>query len=158
MIRRPPRSTRTDTLFPYTTLFRSRVRSAGSLHAGRIVLCQALAKSGTAPARSFSRRVRPVGQAPYQCGGSARKEATVFQGSRTTTMKRVHGSRAKSGAAPAAAQELSLTIVLRSEEHTSEHQSLMRSSNAVFCVEEKKKGGGLNADKRTSRRPDTRDA
>src|SRR3546814_19717403 len=78
MIRRPPRSTRTATLFPYTTLFRP-----------------------------------PVGQAPYQCGGSARKEATVFQGSRTTTMKRVPGSRAKSGAAPAAAQELSLTIVFR---------------------------------------------
>src|SRR3546814_8719924 len=101
-----------------------------------IVLCQALAKSCTAPARSFSRRVRPVGQAPYQCGGSARKEATVFQGSRTTTMKRVPGSRAKSGAAPAAAQELSFTIVFRgrSEEHTSELQSLMRSSYAVFCL------------------------
>src|SRR3546814_1648988 len=77
MIRRPPRSTRTDTLFPYTTLFRS---------------------------RSFSRRVRPVGQAPYQCGGCS-GEASRASG--------------------------------RSEEHTSELQSLMRISYAVFCLKKK---------------------
>src|SRR3546814_5989118 len=84
MIRRPPRSTRTDTLFPYTTLFRSRP-AGGSGGGGRL-----------RPRRRAARRSRP--RQPARC--------------------RCHR---------------------RSEEHTSELQSLMRISYAVFCLKKKKK-------------------
>src|SRR3546814_5612281 len=83
MIRRPPRSTRTATLFPYTTLFRS----------GRVAQSR------------FAAWQRPVSRAPP----SRRPAAT--------------------GVAARAA---------RSEEHTSELQSLMRISYAVFCLKKKK--------------------
>src|SRR3546814_7188730 len=94
MIRRPPRSTRTDTLFPYTTLFRSHPFPAA--------------------------RIRPVDRRrafpadplwadePGPRAGDARDEP-------------------RAGARP------------RSEEHTSELQSLMRISYAVFCLKKKKK-------------------
>src|SRR3546814_2071921 len=91
MIRRPPRSTRTDTLFPYTTLFRSpacAARFASRFHVAWI---------------SAARTTRP----------SERKDI----------------------GAPA----YRATPWLRSEEHTSELQSLMRISYAVFCLKKKKK-------------------
>src|SRR3546814_5209933 len=83
MIRRPPRSTRTDTLFPYTTLFRSR--------------------SDGGAAR------RPLHHRPRLSGGPDRP-------------------RPSGGADPE---------IPRSEEHTSELQSLMRISYAVFCLKKK---------------------
>src|SRR3546814_4726729 len=91
MIRRPPRSTRTDTLFPYTTLFRS-------IHV------------------------------------------------RISTQMAIHGP-AGSTADPGIASfvqvqlkpHLSTKLQMRSEEHTSELQSLMRISYAVFCLKKKKK-------------------
>src|SRR3546814_10180829 len=86
MIRRPPRSTRTDTLFPYTTLFRS--RSEG--HALRL-------------------------QAP----------PATFLLTSTQCIRR---------GAPAL---IRLRLRQRSEEHTSELQSLMRISYAVFCLKKK---------------------
>src|SRR3546814_2384076 len=86
MIRRPPRSTRTDTLFPYTTLFRS-VRSA------RRAAC------------------RPF--CTHRCGGDDRAERCRCAVSRSVATR-------------------------RSEEHTSELQSLMRISYAVFCLKKKK--------------------
>src|SRR3546814_13694524 len=86
-IRRPPRSTRTDTLFPYTTLFRSR------------------------PFRPFPHR---------QYGARTRASG--------------HGDGAH-GRAP---QAQAGTRDQRSEEHTSELQSLMRTSYAVFCLTKKK--------------------
>src|SRR3546814_10045342 len=82
MIRRPPRSTRTDTLFPYTTLFRSR-------RVGAFALPGARRRQGRVPRRAAS-------QGPAARGG-------------------------------------------RSEEHTSELQSLMRISYAVFCLKKKTK-------------------
>src|SRR3546814_16985990 len=81
MIRRPPRSTRTDTLFPYTTLFRS------FLH----------------------QLARELG-------------VVLVLGDRVVVVLREHRVR-----------------VRRSEEHTSELQSLMRISYAVFCLKKKKK-------------------
>src|SRR3546814_5369063 len=78
MLRRPPRSTRTDTLFPYTTLFRSRSPAGGK---------QSSIVMPAAPAAAIS-----------------------------STQRRT-----------------------RSEEHTSELQSLMRISYAVFCLKKKKK-------------------
>src|SRR3546814_9174608 len=88
MIRRPPRSTRTDTLFPYTTLFRSHRRD------------------GQRSAASHSRRRR---------------------------------SRAESGRAASCRHPSVPLGGDRSEEHTSELQSLMRISYAVFCLKKKKK-------------------
>src|SRR3546814_4932342 len=96
MIRRPPRSTRTDTLFPYTTLFRSVARIEGehplvTLEAG----------TGAQPHVERERDLR---------------DAATFSPARCQTVD-----------------------ALRSEEHTSELQSLMRISYAVFCLKKKNK-------------------
>src|SRR3546814_2806113 len=93
MIRRPPRSTRTDTLFPYTTLFRSPDR----------------------------RRGRPENPHP----GAPRRGAEALCAGRR--------------AAPAGGD----AQPRRSEEHTSELQSLMRISYAVFCLKKKKKNNKI---------------
>src|SRR3546814_9813564 len=98
MIRRPPRSTRTDTLFPYTTLFRC-LRSRG--HCGR---------NAHIVVRPASR-----GRGPGAC--------PLWR---------------RSAAGPGAVDRLSVgDRRLRSEEHTSELQSLMRISYAVFCLKKK---------------------
>src|SRR3546814_10561137 len=89
MIRRPPRSTRTDTLFPYTTLFRS-PRRGGQRAAGPT-------RHGLASARAI---LGGRGSGKRSCQGPRRPG--------------------------------------RSEEHTSELQSLMRISYAVFCLKKKK--------------------
>src|SRR3546814_6784506 len=97
MIRRPPRSTRTDTLFPYTTLFRS-PDAAGPRHS-------------PASLRESERARR----------GQVHEPDTVAR-----------FGRADHRTAPSAAR------FRRSEEHTSELQSLMRNSYAVFCLKKKK--------------------
>src|SRR3546814_1063824 len=103
MIRRPPRSTRTDTLFPYTTLVRSpRARRQASAAARRSHLP---AGRGIPLCRQAHRSVVRVEFAAPGTG------STVW---------------------PAA-------LAARSEEHTSELQSLMRISYAVFCLKKKKK-------------------
>src|SRR3546814_6224182 len=94
MIRRPPRSTRTDTLFPYTTLFRSD-KGAGVRHPGRRHRLL-FGDAGAPECRG--------GRAPHHLGGRRRD---------------LPGHRP------------------RSEEHTSELQSLMRISYAVFCLKKK---------------------
>src|SRR3546814_5205246 len=86
MIRRPPRSTRTDTLFPYTTLFRSNGGRAAKLRSAKPQVTPS-----TDDSTSGSRRASP-------CSSGA---------------------------------------LVRSEEHTSELQSLMRISYAVFCLKKK---------------------
>src|SRR3546814_3883471 len=91
MIRRPPRSTRTDTLFPYTTLFRS-------------------------PPGSSRRRARPSPPSPRWTG----------------RCRRVRGG---------------VDSTSRSEEHTSELQSLMRISYAVFCLKKKNTSDHINESK-----------
>src|SRR3546814_3757232 len=96
MIRRPPRSTRTDTLFPYMTLFRSHE------HAGD---AQRLAQG-------FLQH--PHGQAPLVDGGQGRG-----QGADGRALGEVGVAEKKEA---------------RTEEHTSELQSLMRLSYAVFCL------------------------
>src|SRR3546814_1149486 len=90
MIRRPPRSTRTDTLFPYTTLFRSHARRA--VHDNR----------------------NPANPVTMMA-----EKATLIRTPDGPRLYMVNGNR--------------------SEEHTSELQSLMRISYAVFCLKKKKK-------------------
>src|SRR3546814_2457211 len=105
MIRRPPRSTRTDTLLPYTTLFRSRPIW---LRIRRI--------SG------FVREMSEGGTTRYSdTGCPAAIRSAMRQSQRDVTSATV-GSRYRP----------------RSEEHTSELQSLMRISYAVFCLKKKK--------------------
>src|SRR3546814_5258960 len=98
MIRRPPRSTRTDTLFPYTTLFRSKQMPSASA-AWRAANSSALVSPGIAP----------------------NLDARLSLERSDDTRSRTHNDRS----------------VARSEEHTSELQSLMRISYAVFCLKKK---------------------
>src|SRR3546814_7777881 len=106
MIRLPPRSTRTDTLFPYTTLF----RSDGKQRAGRRILFQ----------------LYSAGASDRHCRGDALRRRRVVRSVaryRRADQRhvRLHGPARR----------------WRSEEHTSELQSLMRISYAVFCLKKK---------------------
>src|SRR3546814_10707863 len=113
MRRRPPRSTRTDTLFPSTTLFRSHLGATAVA-----VLGEARAEVG---------HFRPVGatiDADF-------KHAAVIAESD-------HGQRQQRLEVVVVIEPHRQTAVDRSEEHTSELQSLMRISYAVFCLKKKK--------------------
>src|SRR3546814_7726656 len=107
MIRRPPRSTRTDTLFPYPTLFRSDAVGLGE---------------------DVDQR-RPVGeqvrhhQAEQRLQVLARDEAGAHVALECRRVRPLLATRARHAR--------------RSEEHTSELQSLMRNSYAVFCLKKK---------------------
>src|SRR3546814_8733094 len=100
MIRRPPRSTRTDTLFPYTTLFRS---------------CTEV--SGTRQRNLHLRKTMPV-----EMAAQGRQELFGIDADDEADL----------------AMRRRLARDRRSEEHTSELQSLMRISYAVFCLKKKK--------------------
>src|SRR3546814_1108056 len=102
MIRRPPRSTRTDTLFPYTTLFRSAVLSV------------------LQPAGAAGRPRLPQGASIAATEQEALKLEALLQ------------------------NDPDIVNYTRSEEHTSELQSLMRISYAVFCLKKKKKNTTKN--------------
>src|SRR3546814_2046058 len=108
MIRIPPRSTRTVTLFPYTTLFRSLDEGLG-----RLLLAEAV--DGDAV----------VAQAHHQRGevGVAGDDREAVQVARVQQVHRVDHHRHVRG-----------VLAGRSEEHTSELQSLMRNSYAGFCL------------------------
>src|SRR3546814_10907941 len=108
MIRRPPRSTRTDTLFPYTTLFRSEDKPMIALQQAQV---------GDRDIMSM----RPV-----LLAGDAGDAGAV----RARRMLRKLIAQEQSNGEEASDQ--------RSEEHTSELQSLMRNSYAVFCLKKKK--------------------
>src|SRR3546814_3158941 len=112
MIRRPPRSTRTDTLFPYTTLFRAR----------------RAARRPDLEARLTSRRAA---------------ESTLEQelAARAKAEEQLRDAATAAGCTAPTPDELvsRLRGWLRSEEHTSELQSLMRISYAVFCLQKKNK-------------------
>src|SRR3546814_2648258 len=153
MIRRPPRSTRTDTLFPYTTLFRSGrqaevdgdveirgtaqfgrgemrdpvdhtlgrlARRHGSDHAAVVALrAKAQQRLAHAAAGAVDQQSGGIAHAGRLIGGRVRHKPAV--------MRDALHSQERLGNHP------------RSEEHTSELQSLMRISYAVFCLKKKKK-------------------
>src|SRR3546814_5754567 len=128
MIRRPPRSTRTDTLFPYTTLFRS---PAGAQHQyGRGI--GAFRLDG-----AFRRHRRPDVQRQDACrlrlAAGRPRPAGRHAAERVFRLLRIGGE-----VVPQAGLEP------RSEEHTSELQSLMPISYAVFCLQKKKTTQDLN--------------
>src|SRR3546814_6627337 len=105
MIRLPPRSTRTDTLFPYTTLFRSAV--IGADHFVAVVF---------QPFGAIVAVFAAIDNTAYADQVANVKARYVF----------AHGRYASDN-------------FMRSDEHTSELQSLMRNSYAVFCLKKKKK-------------------
>src|SRR3546814_1129559 len=129
MIRRPPRSHRTDTLFPYTTLFRSIKKQAD------------IAAAYALGIRLFA----------FDSAAELEKIAAAAPGARVFCRILTSGEGAewplsrKFGCDPAMARDLllaakSMGVVpygVRSEEHTSELQSLMRISYAVFCLKKK---------------------
>src|SRR3546814_7586242 len=118
MIRRPPRSTRTDTLFPYTTLFRSEA------FVMRLAVAFPQPDKDAEDARVALRGERPIGVLDVLLGRRlvAREHRRLDR--RAHVAPRVFEHRRK---------------VVRSEEHTSELQSLMRISYAVFCLKTKQK-------------------
>src|SRR3546814_10303448 len=112
MIRRPPRSTRTDTLFPYTTLFRSAREAPQSVYTYELELdgngmISNLSPRGFTPDATSAALEHDIRTWLFHSGGN------------------------------------------RSEEHTSELQSLMRISYAVFCLKKKKQKQHKNYRKNT---------
>src|SRR3546814_7052220 len=100
MTRRPPRSKRTDTLFPYTTLFRSDGRLVGFMQDRMNARLMGMRPTGNGRRQSYAHIPMPRMTNTYMLGGDREPEE-------------------------------------RSEEHTSEPQSLMRISYAVFCLKKK---------------------
>src|SRR3546814_5670085 len=142
MIRRPPRSTRTDPLFPYTTLFRAPAAGGVGRRADRLRLAArgAGVPGGRprVPARGRRLHDRPDRRLHRpQVGGDLRLRARAapdrVQDVLLVLTRRRSGltGSMRNPAGGAAA-------VRRSEEHTSELQSLMRTSYAVFCLKKKK--------------------
>src|SRR3546814_7002798 len=113
MIRRPPRSTRTDTLFPYTTLFRSTLDQVRVDHQGGLLRCHAIYL------------LRHVAVDPN--GNIVYRSENILD----------RGALLSYGASQFGAEPPLHCRAPRSEEHTSELQSLMRISYAVFCLKKK---------------------
>src|SRR3546814_3131676 len=116
MIRRPPRYTRTDTLFPYTTLFRSKSDGNDNSDNGSHTLPADL---GSGMWKAFS---QSIGCCDWEKFDVKPDECRIDPGKKP--------KKTRSGNV--------IVVLRRSEEHTSELQSLMRISYAVFCLKKKK--------------------
>src|SRR3546814_6763372 len=114
MIRRPPRSTRTDTLFPYTTLFRSESTPAVATAAAAIVPAVTEAAIPDASQHDAEAQSDAKATANPESGDAKPEDGAAGTGRRR---------RGRRGG--------------RSEEHPSELQSLMRNPYAVFCLSKK---------------------
>src|SRR3546814_7187454 len=122
MIRRPPKSTRTDTLFPYTTLFRSGV--------GRVAV-HAFLDGRDTPPRSAGPSIERLNAACSDTGNAriASVSGRYYAMDRDQRWDRI--ALAWNAIVDGQSER-------RSKEHTSELQSLMRTSYAVFCLQKKK--------------------
>src|SRR3546814_3387021 len=154
MSRRPPRSTRTCTLVPYTTLFRSQGvagahRVAGAV-AGIAAGVAAVARIGGLVGNGRAALVDVAVHAPaHRIGGLARGDAAVavaVQAAVPLVFDAAAGPQGRVGIGlRRAVQHRGIhalergQVAVRSEEHTSEIQSLMRISYAVFCLKKKQK-------------------
>src|SRR3546814_1549430 len=132
MIRRPPRSTRTDTLFPYTTLFRSGSDCHPYAVSGRRRAVGASSHYFHGLHDALHRLCASIQAASESIADSRRADGGLLSGRPGCT-----GRPAKMVAARLAGRPIAYDTVLglyrpRSEEHTSELQSLMRISYAVF--------------------------
>src|SRR3546814_19038541 len=130
MIRRPPRSTRTDTLFPYTTLFRSdatldRLDLVDDFH--RADFRRAGQGAGGERCSQRVQRVETFLQTAGDVGDDVHDVAVALD----------HHLLGEPDAADVR-DAANVVAAERSEEHTSELQSLMRISYAVFCLKNKK--------------------
>src|SRR3546814_5349942 len=119
MIRRPPRATRTDPRFPYTTLFRSVLPDQQRRHLLLDAGDEGMVDAGTADG---GLRLTPADEAalgldPHQGGVEGERRAEIAD----------------------------MLLLRRSEEHTSELQSLMRISYAVFCLKKKQTNNAHNS-------------
>src|SRR3546814_2820019 len=130
MIRRPPRSTRTDTLFPYTTLF----RSAGNFFLVSSLVCGSLRRTNTVRSQGLAGVLLAIAEAGI--GGEFLQQSARDGGEAALRARRrwLCGpdwgrARGRFRLAPSDG---------RSEEHTSELQSLMRISYDVYCLKKKK--------------------
>src|SRR3546814_8177566 len=113
MIRRPPRSTRTHTLLPYTTLFRSKAPARRSANpCGAAIFCTT---------------IPTLWESNFSLERFLVPKKGIVRGFGSTTLMTCQGRKTP-----------------RSEEHTSELQSLMRISYAVFCLKKKKKNKLVN--------------
>src|SRR3546814_8850646 len=135
MIRQPPRSTRTDTLFPYTTLFRS-ARHKGPPYRHHLLLAT---RKGRRELSASLQQSREEGEHPLEVGGDRCFVAAQIGAHMEVFFHRKIGKQ--------------LTPLRRegdrSEEHTSELQSLMRISYAVFCLKQKKNKTQKDRDTKT---------
>src|SRR3546814_7698875 len=126
MIRRPPRSTRTDTLFPYTTLFRSEPNSL-DLFAPRLDICGDVIPDDLVEVYRLlvhAKEVDTFDVAPVLAEHVERmREESTGQLHYVVMLTRV-----------ICELRYEIPVSYRSEEHTSELQSLMRISYAVFCL------------------------
>src|SRR3546814_5216918 len=130
MLRRPPRSTRIDTLFPYTTLFRSEL------------LLPPLRRQGEGPGQKLAASAAPTngnswGLLPPVAQEPRHRHARLQRRELGSDVdEAAHHRDLARGAVEGVAQ---VRVAARSEEHTSELQSLMRTSFAVFCLKKQKK-------------------
>src|SRR3546814_5834265 len=122
MRRRPARSTRTDALFPYTTLFRS--IATRLLASGNCTNADVASKLNMHP-RTLQRRLK--------------EEGSSFEAIKDDVRRDVAARYLSESDLPLTRISSLLGYSERSEEHTSELQSLMRISYAVFCLKKKKK-------------------
>src|SRR3546814_4803127 len=125
MCRRPPRSTRTDTRFPYTTLCRSQASGEGERPLGRTATTPGPVTRIVRPRRqrTLNSELDSTGTFPEWPGQEPPANPSCRQASNTITAT--------------ALDRLMLRLsgrIGRSEEHTSELQSLLRISYAVFCL------------------------
>src|SRR3546814_4248825 len=128
MLRRPPRSTRTDTLFPYTTLFRSWVHFVTNSAMGNWIIMETAPFEPTAKlinASAMKQSLDATGKVALQVNFAT--DSTVIEASSKPQVDQV---------VQLLQDDPSLRLS-RSEEHTSELQSLMRISYAVFCLKKK---------------------
>src|SRR3546814_1870216 len=140
MIRRPPRSTRTDTLFPYTTLFRSDENLADAIIGGLHKLLGEMAENPAHPLRAKAEEGLEKLAADLQFDVAMQTRVAQIRDELidNPAMQRWIDGLWEQGRASllraARDPEAATAGRFRSEEHTSELQSLMRISYAVFCL------------------------
>src|SRR3546814_1716803 len=163
MTRRPPRSTRTDTIFPYTTLFRSPAAGRAAVGAAgdpATLRGAAVGRRGRRQARAGARRgaggrrrpdrAGPRRGAPHRPGRDRARHAHPDDREGEVDLMALLGRTPDAGSDDAATRHSIIPAkfvvaggfgvgkTTRSEEHTSELQSLMRNSYAVLCLQNKK--------------------